>query len=396
MKELFNGIAVVIDDEIDDAKANINSIVRQIEQENIPVLKFKELPEENSLKHFQSISFLLLDWNLSKESLDSTSTISLPDTIQQNNEDKNINFLNRIKQECFCPIFIFTNESSDSIENKLKERNILSDCLSSNIFIKPKNSLAKKGEFFKSVIEWIKKTPSVYVLKKWEDNYQKCKSRLFLDFYSVDTSWPAILWKNYETDKINRSLGLRDSISKNLYSRMTPFDFDETIFDQAPEVPKENLRMILEGERFIKKSRLDDDDVGTGDLFKEEYQDQETKKIKFRYFLNIRAQCDLIRNNKLYCLKGRIIEESEINGNKYNFNNNYGCFDEKISNSIVPFLDDGKIIEFLFRDLEVKNWGNLKDKRVGRLISPYINRVQQKYSLYMQRQGLPRIPDSAI
>ena len=69
---------------------------------------------------------------------------------------------------------------------------------------------------------------------------------------------------------------------------------------------------------------------------------------------------------------------------------------EKINHAVVAFLDDGKIIEFKFSDFEIKEWDDIKDSRVGRLLPPYINRIQQRYSLYMQRQGLPRIPDDAI
>ena len=41
-------------------------------------------------------------------------------------------------------------------------------------------------------------------------------------------------------------------------------------------------------------------------------------------------------------------------------------------------------------------WNNIKDNRIGRLLPPYITRVQQKYAHYLQRQGLPRIPKQAI
>ena len=66
LKELFSGIAVVIDDEINDPEANINKIIRQIECANIPVLKYLSLPEEDIVGHFQNPSFLLLDWKLQK------------------------------------------------------------------------------------------------------------------------------------------------------------------------------------------------------------------------------------------------------------------------------------------------------------------------------------------
>ena len=196
----------------------------------------------------------------------------------------------------------------------------------------------------------------------------------------------------------SKSLEMGELISRNLHSRMTPFEFNNEILDKNSEVPRGELRKVLEGERFLNKNSLHDDDISTGDLFKEEYQDN--GETKYRYYLNIRAQCDLLRSNnadkvELYCLKGRIFDENKIN-NEGGSSIIEGQFIEKINNSIVPFLDGGQIIEFLFRDIKPKKWKDLKEKRVGRLLPPYINRIQQRYALYMQRQGLPRIPDAAI
>jgi hypothetical protein len=38
----------------------------------------------------------------------------------------------------------------------------------------------------------------------------------------------------------------------------------------------------------------------------------------------------------------------------------------------------------------------LKDKRIGRLLPPYITRIQQLFGLYFQRIGLPRTPDEIL
>lgn len=139
------------------------------------------------------------------------------------------------------------------------------------------------------------------------------------------------MWENFGADGANKSLEMDELISRNLHSRMTPFDFENDILDKASHVPRGELRKLLEGERFLKKNSLHDDDIGTGDLFKEEYENGGETKV--RYYLNIRALCDLMRDESL---------------------------------------------------------------RIGRLLPPYITRIQQRYSLYMQRQGLPRIPNDAI
>ncbi len=401
MKELFRGVAVVIDDEINDSDANIGNIVRQIESADIPILKYTELPSEKVIRHFQNLSFLLLDWRLIKENVTNDEIaegVTIPDTLQVYDAKGNIEFIKKLNEKCFCPIFIFTNEDADSIQSSLNEEKLMAADRPSNLFIQSKSDLQNENDLFNKVSGWLQSTPSVYVLKEWEREYQNSKTRLFSEFHIINPAWPTIMWKNFEADGANKSLEMGELISRNLHSRMTPFEFNNEILDKNSEVPRGELRKVLEGERFLNKNSLHDDDISTGDLFKEEYQDN--GETKYRYYLNIRAQCDLLRSNnadkvELYCLKGRIFDENKIN-NEGGSSIIEGQFIEKINNSIVPFLDGGQIIEFLFRDIKPKKWKDLKEKRVGRLLPPYINRIQQRYALYMQRQGLPRIPDAAI
>lgn len=401
MEELFSGIAVVIDDEVNDSSANINKIITQIESAKIPVLKYTSLPEGDIVNHFHNLSFLLLDWRLIKDNVSNEvleEGVTIPDGLQEYDATENLAFIENLNQNCFCPVFLFTNEVPSSIETKLKEKGLVAEDKPSNLFVQSKADLQDDGSFFNKVFEWLKETPSIYVLKEWEKEYQNCKTKLFSELHSINPSWPAIMWKNFEADGTNKSLEMGELISRNLHSRMTPFEFRNDILDKESNAPRDELRKVLEGERFLKSTSLHEGDIGTGDLFKEEYQDN--GKTKLRYYLNIRAQCDLLRTKnandvELYCLKGRIIDEKSIN-TQGGFSVIEGQFTEKINHSVVPFLDGGLIIEFLFRDIKPKLWKDLKDKRVGRLLPPYINRIQQRYSLYMQRQGLPRIPDAAI
>ncbi len=397
IQDMFNGVAVIIDDEADDNTANISAIIKQIESADIPLLKYTSLPNEKIIRHFQNLSFLLLDWNLKKEKIE--DGVAIPDTLQNDEVTENIGFIKKLNEHCFCPIFIFTNENPDEIKQLLIKEGVMTDNQPSNLFIESKNDLEENDAVFSKVEDWLNKTPSVYVLKEWEREYQKCKTRLFSDFHAVNPHWPSIMWANFEADGANKSLEIGELITRNLHSRMTPFEFKDDILNtDTNSVPKAELRKVLEGERFLKKGCLHKGDIGTGDLFREEYLENE--KTKNRYFLNIRAQCDLLRNDNidqvyLYCLKGRVFDENKINeeGGISIIN---GHFIEKINHSIIPFLDDGKIIEFLFREINLIKWKDLKEKRIGRLLPPYITKIQQRYALYMQRQGVPQIPDAAI
>ncbi len=43
-------------------------------------------------------------------------------------------------------------------------------------------------------------------------------------------------------------------------------------------------------------------------------------------------------------------------------------------------------------DLVIKKFKELKDKRIGRILPPYITRIQQKCSQYIVREGTMPIP----
>ncbi|MBN2770467.1 MAG: hypothetical protein JXR90_07215 [Spirochaetes bacterium] len=398
--ELFKGVAVVIDDEIHESDNYLQKILNQIRDKNIPLIEYSSIPTHEIVDNFQNLSFVLLDWRLIKEEISAdeiSGGVTLPAGIETHEAQKNIAFINKLKEVCYCPIFIFTNEDQDRIIETLTDANLYNKNKPNHIFIQSKVHLKKKDIVFKEIEKWLKSNPAIYVLKEWEREYTNSKNKMFCQFHELSPNWPRIMWKNFEDDGGNKSLELGELISRNLHTRMTPFEFSEEILNKKEsKTQKTELRKVLEGERFLKVNALHEDDVSTGDIFREEYQD--AGQTKTRYYLNIRAQCDLMRNSSsldLYCLKGRIVEEKDI-GKKKGLPFNNGEFIEKINHAVVPFLDDGKIIQFLFRDLKIEKWSKLKEKRIGRLLPPYINRIQQRYSLYIQRQGLPRTPNAAI
>lgn len=390
--DLFSGVAVVIDDEIFNADAKIAQIVSQLEEKNVPVLKYKSIPCQASLEHLRNISFVLLDWRLIKSNIttsDISDGVTLPAELEKYDANSNVEFIKALNAVCFCPIFIFTNESVDEIITILKTAEIYSTEHPNTILIKSKADIVGENGLFLSVEEWLTETPSIYVLKEWEKEYQKSKCKLFSDMQKISSWWPCLLWKNYEEDGAIQSLELGELITLNLHTRMAPFNFDGDLLNKdVSSIPPKEVQEVLEGERFLKE--LHCDNIGTGDIFLK-YNSNNNQPY---YYLNIRAQCDLVREDKigdtqLYCIKGTEIDWSS-------FDSSFGLFPEKTCNAIVSFINGGKIIEFKFRKLYIEKWKDLKDNRIGRLLSPHINRIQQKYSLYMQRQGVSRIPCGAF
>jgi hypothetical protein len=394
--DLFNGIAVVIDDELKKDKG-IRNLIAQIEKNKMPCRTYEQLPDSSIVKHFSGISFLLLDWKLytKDDSRLRSKGVTTPEGIERFNREENIKFLKKLKELCFIPIFIFTNEDKTDVIDALKGEGLYKEDKPNYIFVRSKKELSGRTRLFKEIERWIKKTPSIYVLTAWKKEYQKSLNKLFHDFYNISPNWPNILWKAFADDGVNMSSELGEVIMRNLYSRMTPFAFDEKILNRQRNAPKEEVRSVLEGERFTKSICLHKESVSTGDIF----------KIKGDYYLNIRPNCDCIPGRDpsgeiediddldVYLLKG---SKLTIKQEKKAYRREYGNFEERDSQSIAFSIMDGKTYDFRFKNLVIKKWSEIKNHRKGRLLPPYITRIQQRYALYFQRQGLPRTPVKAV
>lgn len=380
--QLFSGIGVVIDEAINAKESQpngIQKIVQSLNDKNIPVLTYEELPNEETLSKLHSISFVILDWNLSGVQ-----------PIPQATVDDNIDFLQKLKETCFVPIFIFSDEDSHTIEVNLSEKGITA--LNSPIFIKKKDELDTAEKLFNEIEKWIKQTPSVYVIKEWEKSTREAKTKMSWSLTEAHPAWPKILMNTIKKDGGNQEMELIEILQGNLNSRLSYPELNINLIKQPNDtgITKEEIRKILECERFVPISSLPNHPYA-GDVY----------KIGDKYYINIRPDCDIIRdakkyNKKMYLLSGEIVDETKINTedtNRITFES--GEFIEKNYCCFVAFIN-GNILEFSFKELEVRSWNEISFQRIGRLLPPFITKIQQKYSAYLQRQGLPSIPKEAI
>ena len=375
--QLFSGVGVVIDEAInaiEDSPNGIQKIIHSIESKHIPLLQFEDLPDDGAISQLHSISFLILDWNLS--GIQPIPQVTIED---------NIVFLKKLKETCFIPLFIFSDEDPHTIEVALSEQGITS--INSPIFIKKKDELDTVEKLFGEIETWIKRTPSVYVLKEWEKATREAKTIMLSELSSVHPFWPSVLTKSIQDDGGDKNWELMNSLQNNLSYRIVFPEFDNDIIGLEKEgITKEEIRKVLECERFIPNNKLPDYPF-VGDIY----------LIEDNYYVNIRPDCDIIREKKdLYLLKGSVVDETKINSktdDEIVFSQ--GEFQEKINKCYAAFVE-GKILCFSLRKLTVKKWNDIKDCRCGRLLPPFITKIQQKYSSYIQRQGLPSIPKEAI
>ncbi len=390
----FTGTVVVIDDEINDPTASISNLISQIEDQHIPIAKYSELPNFQSIEHFRSLSFLLLDWQLAPDLNNGDATpIAVPSELREAMEQANTDFLKALRESVFCPVFIFTNHVIDDVKAVLSEAGLFEESKPDRFFIESKSVLST-GKLFDRIQEWLMSNPSMHVLSVWDRGYTSSKNSMFSDFYSYSPHWPRIFWEAIAEDSASQPQGLTELLTRNLTSRMGPLAFSEGAIncDGTPIDPEE-ITAILERERFLEKTSLHDDNIEPGDIF----------KIGKYYYINIRAACDLIRDRRnsnsslddvtLYLIRGQKLSNNQLS-NLYD--SNYGYLkDGDTSGTIFPIVK-GKAITFQFKELSQKTWREVSSNRIGRLLPPHITRIQEKYVSYLRRTALPRLPSEAI
>lgn len=386
-ENLFKGIGMVVDDHVNSGNDAINGIVKYLENDNhLPLVKYEDLPDDIESICFSGLSFLLLDWELNTLDVDG---FPIPDaTLKAQNARDNVDFIKNVVNKVVIPIFIFSNEDVNSIKNTLSQNNIIDDDEKSPIFILSKSELfdnEKKCIMFDKVNEWLKKTPSIYVTQKWKTAYLEAINGMALDMREASPFWPNLLWACYKRDGVNPSEEISSLINQNTLSRIQPVEFDEGILSVEKTCDEHLLKNLLERQCFMRNEYLGDLS-STGDIYKWHQE----------YFLNIRPSCDCVGRdgkNKIYLIKGDKVKDKEIQNGL--FNEKYGNFNEQ-SNFVIVGPICGFFIRFKFKDFLIEDYDRKKEKRIGRLLPPFITRVTQKYGLYIHRQGLPRLPKEVI
>lgn len=433
IEKLFNGIAVIIDDQINQKATSINTIRTLIEDKNIPVLPYDDIPDIKIIDAFKNISFIILDWEYISTPLQDElgeERILIPSALHEDKKYQLIAFIKKLYETVFVPIFIFTALDPEKIKEVLKENYLWNDNRPNRIFVQQKSDLDSAEKLFGAMQSWIDEMPSVYVMKEWERNITDTKNDLFLEMYGYSPNWVKIIWEMLKDDSIDNQGEFGEFVTRNLINRLNGFNFCEEYLKTDKEITKEELSAVIEGERYISYSEQPVQ-AYTGDLFKK----------SGKYYLNIRAQCDLARpsqdgeyNPILYCIKGKRLKDQDIitedihlttekelvfNAKKRysldqlceickneetieEFNSifrkhrnsiffNRGEILEKKPEVIIACVAGEKAIKFQL-DIIPVNYNDLKTNREGRLLAPYITRVQQKCSQYIVREGVMPIP----
>ena len=408
IKKLFSGIGVIIDDMLDDVEINdkIIEIVSALEDAKIPLVKFKHLPNEETITHFRNASFILLDWQLYRtlNVIDGQIvSVKVADHVVSNNNISNTTFVNKLLAETSIPVFIFSNK--DDVKGDLIENGISEDKLNqSPVFIKKKEDLFNEaGGFilFEALDEWVRSKSAVYVLKEWSHAFDKAKEGLLKDFSQGSQYWPGIIWNSANADSVNEAEEVSSLMMQNIASRMTPVKFDASIITNNTDgADKDALLKVLQAQRYMKVEK--DAMAVVGDVFVFEpdkvdphgvHSNPEDKEIA----INIRPTCDCVFRDgapqNIYLLYGKKLTEGS---QKEKYITKYHKFEELDVEAIVGPIVDNSYYSLKFKEIEIVNFETYKPLRQGRVLEPFISHITERYSLYIQRHALPSLPEDAV
>lgn len=449
ISKLLAGIAVIIDNEINKPETDIFKIKAKFLENNIPVAVYEYIPSEDIIISLSNASFVVLDWDFNDidelSHIDSGERVSIGAYAKEIANEKLINFIKKIQNSIFVPLFIFTYKPVPEIISVLSDKGLWNEGPANRIFVKSKGELFPKEQkennhniLFESIEEWMKNTPSIHALKAWDRVLSDTKDRMFLEMQSYSPKWTKIIWDRIAKDSQNRDIAEQFGafLTRNLVNRVCGYSFLDKIFVSTEDIEDKDcdtadLRKVIEAERYMDYTMHQPELVYTGDLFKNDK----------KYYLNITAQCDTMRgdttqeyNPRLYCIFGEELKDKNIKreimlteegclkfSDHKQFNlkderNQYCCSSsdldeinnafikhrnsifyhngellEKKTEVIVSCVAGGKHLKFSTK-VEVLNFNDIKEIRIGRILPPYITRIQQKCASNMIREGLMPLP----
>lgn len=444
-QELFKGVAVIIDNDIERVDTEIHQIRQSLASENIPIVTYPDIPDIAVIKSLSQASFLVMDWEFVEDEMDSPinddplsdERVRMQPQIKEEMKKRRNDFLKEVLSQLFIPVFIFTHLEEANIQTELSSESLWYYDRPNRILIKQKSDVINAEGLFQAISDWLKEVPSVYCLKEWERIINSTKNKMFLEFYQYSPSWAKVVWRllhedGAEMQEISETQAqFGDFLSRNLINRTESFSFDPTSITDTRDVIGDELQRVIEGERYIAYPANPISISCTGDLY----------KWSGKYYLNIRAQCDLLRKTpdkfKVYLIKGTSLRDKDLvtehlkvtEGKVFMFGKDdsisldqlsedccdpkkldvinqkfikhrgmpllhFGTVLSKQSEVIITCIGGQKAIKFTLDIDLVESFAEHQAKRIGRILPPYITYIQELVSHRIVRQGtMPTPPE---
>jgi len=383
LQSFLSSTALVIDDEIIDENSTISKIVLELESQGTLFVKRRELTD--AVESFSNISFIILDWDLTKkEEIESLPPgVSLGSTLLESKKEEIISFIKTVIKNYFIPVFIFSREDVEDIKKSLLADEQLKIAIEkSKIFICNKN-LLQNGQVIDSLNDWLNNSMAVYTFRVMDESIEKAKHRFFNEMFECDPNWPCHVYQTLKKDNpADINSDFQEFLMTSYVNTIESIQFDSQGFDKEVSLGESEILKIYNKIKFFAYQQGWDIGPHSGDIYVAENNNEE-------YYINISASCDM-RGNQYYFVKG----------------NTKNIEEDKICTYVVYKLLDKSAICFDLRKVKIFNrpsninvltTGDKSNKkifnRIGRLLPPYINALQEKYAHFVTRSGVLRDPD---
>jgi hypothetical protein len=394
--DLIVGPAVVVDDKVHQAEGVLQQILAQLSAAGLPVVQLAQLPTIDSLVHWRQLALIVLDWELSysaAEDADLPTGIAVPAILQGEAQEEVHDFIRALMVQTTAPVFILSNASVDEIREAL-DQNLgdIKEALDRRLQVYSKSEV--QIDLMDKLYHWISSKPSLVALKAWNREYVRAETAMFQDFDEASGDWVAAVHAAASADGIAPEIELREILSRNIVNRVGKVEFFPAFAQlegSAPDGP--GLRRVLNRGAVIPGHSLEDQGLGTGDLFVSETASSPYGEIR----VVVTPDCELVRAEEL-----RITFLTAVRSVKSGLSKN------RIKQVLKG--SDGHIWSCLLTpdgdeyDIKLSGWDMVRitpteqglwseHKRIGRLMEPYLSHLQQNFALNVTRKGLPRLPD---
>lgn len=386
---LLHGPVVFIDDQIANPATPAYQLAQQILESGRPLAQYSELPPAEHAEHWRSIAFLVLDWDLAPGSLGALGSSTLSEFARLSLFE----WLEAFIDDVFCPVFIVSAEDVEDINRQISENSALQRVAENGrIAVFPKQTVI--SGFLGYLDDWVAKNPALSALNIWANEYETATDRLFQDMDKLAPDWPAYVWRMAEQDHVDPSYELTSVITANLLHRINAPQFDVPAISGFAGAPSgAAMRRVSFGRTSVPGERLNASMVLPGDVF----SDPKDENV---VWINVLPSCHTVLNRPakrgeepkpaevaLHLLRG---EKQTMPATKTAFNNQRSILNNENGMLIHTLLGE-EPYAFSFKAPRIAKWGEVSDRRIARLLPPYITLLQQRHAAFLMNEGLPRV-----
>lgn len=390
VESFLSNTALIVDDEVFDKNTTISKIKDTLELKNVCFVSFNEIPDEKKWGSFRNIAFVIIDWRLQLKM--DVPGVTAGDGYQKENEKSIVQFVHYLVDKYHMPIFVMSQESISHIKATLNEDDLIKSSMqNSRVVVRAKSGLSEDS-IVEFLLGWYSTNPAVYIINELEQMIHDAKLNLSRDMYLSGYHWPSVVYKTMKKDdSIDLNFDFQNFLINAFIGRVGNVVFDSDILDKEYTFDHKTMIAIYGASKYCEHTDKKEQNQYTGDLYRFE------ENGRCEYLLNITAECDL-RKRKPLLLSGLVIANPTFDPKFGLVEGNTSCY--------IPAIDGKICLEFKlstyqkmskleqFDSLKLVNDGKEKTyTRVGRVLPPYINAIQNKFGSYVCRQGALKHPD---